>query len=241
MKNIGLHKNTINFILAKPLLQVLATVFIIFTAIAAVNAQDTTKQQLRHQIGINTTLFVKEFLSFNNTVFAADNPYLLTYKYVLGGKGALRTGIGIHLNSQKQSSSSVINVPDSTQLNYYLRAGYEKQFTLAKRWIGYIGGDIRWEYEKTVSKTTVTPTPPNQLSTVTSKNTALGAGPVLGIEFVINRRMSLSAEGALLYFYRESHETAEDSRFPSLTTTDYSATNTTALILPTTIYFIIKI
>jgi hypothetical protein len=217
------------------------TVLLIFAAIAGATAQDTAKQQLKHQLGINATIFVKEFLSFNSISDVADNPYLLTYKYMMGNTSALRAGAGIRLLSQKQSSSALTNVPDSTLLNYYLRVGYEKQFTLTKHWIGYIGGDIRWEYEKTVSKTTVASIPPNQVSTVTTKNTALGAGPVVGIEFLINRRLSLSAGGALLYFYKEKRQTAEDSRYPSLTTNDYTATNNTAIILPTTIYFIIKI
>lgn len=222
-------------------LKVCITALLLFATIASVTAQDTAKQQLKHQLGINTTAFVKEFLSFNTITTVADNPYLITYKYMMGGNTALRAGLGLRILSQKQSSTTTLNVPDSSLINYYLRIGYEKQFTLAKRWIGYAGCDIRWEHEKSVSKTTVVPSPTNQVSTITTKNLALGAGPVLGVEFIMTRRLSLSAEGALLYFYNEDKMTVEDSRYPSLTTSDFSARNNVAFSFPTTIYFIIKI
>lgn len=217
------------------------TLLLVFAAIVSVTAQDTAKQQLKHQIGINSTAFVKEFLSFNTITNVADNPFLLTYKYMMGGNNVLRAGLGIKFLSQKQSSTTSANLPDSSLLNYYLRIGYERQFTLAKRLIGYAGGDIRWQYEKSTSKTTVTPVPPNQISTITTKNIAVGGGPVLGIEFIMTRRLSLSAEGALFYFYNEKKTTAEDSRYPSLTTSDFTAKNDVAFSFPTTVYFIIKI
>lgn len=221
--------------------KVLFTVLLFFAVVASAWGQDSTLHQPKHQLGINATVFVKEFLSFNTIMAPADNPYLLTYKYMLGNNNALRAGLGFRLLSLKQSSSTLSNVPDSNLQNYYLRIGYEKQFKLAKRFIGYAGGDIRWQYEKAVSKTTVTPVPPNQVSTITNKNIAIGCGGVFGVEFVINRRMSLSAEGALLYFYTETHEIAEDSRYPTITTTNFKAKNQASFSFPTTIYFIIKI
>lgn len=221
--------------------KVLFTVLLFFAVVASAWGQDSTLHQPKHQLGINATVFVKEFLSFNTITAPADNPYLLTYKYMLGNNNALRAGLGFRLLSLKQSSSTLSNVPDSNLQNYYLRIGYEKQFKLAKRFIGYAGGDIRWHYEKAVSKTTVASVPPNQLSTVTTKNLAVGGGPVLGIEFMLSRRLSLSAEGAFLYFYSEEHKIAEDSRFPSLSTTFFEAKNQTLLSFPTTLYFIIKL
>jgi hypothetical protein len=245
MKKLGVNKYfgvilNINWLMLKRVL-----IIILVTASTQCALGQTDIKELnpyKHQIGINTTLFIKQFLSFSDNNIMADNPYLFTYKYI-GNKGTgLRTGLGFSFVGNKNSSNGNVGlVPDSTDSRFYFRVGYEKQFVLSKHWIAYGGIDVRYQTEKTKVVTTVSTFPQNQVSTISNKNLNIGLGPVLGFEFIINKRMSLNAEATVIYFYNEQRKKIEDSRFPALNSDSYTSRSLASISVPTTLFFIVKL
>jgi hypothetical protein len=230
----------INLLMLKRILTIILVTVSAHGAFGQLDTKDIYAN--KHQIGINTTLFVKQFLSFSDNNILFDNPYLFTYKHI-GERGTgLRAGVGFSfLGSKNTTNGNVDLTPDSTDSRLYFRIGYEKQFVLSKHWITYGGIDARYHSEKTKVVSTISTFPQNQVSTIENKNLNIGLGPVLGIEFRINKRMSLNAEATAMYFYNEKRKMIKDSKFPSLDSDSYTSRSLVAVSVPTTIFFIVKL
>jgi hypothetical protein len=153
-------------------------------------AQDeTAAKTYRHELGLNTTLLIKQVFSFNSNNIPFS-PYLVTYRYTLNKKARLRAGAGI-LAQKTTFTQEDIDKRFSKSYNLDFRFGIEKQAALTDRWKAYYGVDITYTYNETLSE--------SSFGSFNNQVKGFGAGPIAGIQFYLNKRISLFAEASLYY------------------------------------------
>lgn len=219
----------------------LALIAFLMISVPAI-AQTDQEQKPTHQIGVNATLFIKQFLSFNNTI-GGGSPYLLTYKYIEGNQG-WRIGFGGSNAKTKNNTNSITGLNSNSSLTIDTRLGYEWQKGLDKHWLLYYGVDAVYSYSKLHFKNTTLGGgfPQKQEDVISSTESfSAGGGPILGVEFKINKRISLNAETTGYVTYSESRRREINTQFIGFDRNEYSASSRVFITIPTSIFFIINI
>jgi hypothetical protein len=221
-------------------LKLILIAFILCTTATIAQTEDEAKPA--HQIGVNASLFIKQFLSFNETSTTLS-PYMLTYKYIEDNQG-WRIGAGAFNTNTKTNTNSLSGLTSNTTLTIDTRLGYEWQKGLDKRWLVYYGVDGTYSYSKTRSTNTVQTGafPPKTEEMISSSESfTIGGGPVLGMEFKINKRISLNTETTAYFSYNETRRREVNTFFIGFERNDYTAFSRVLVSLPTSIFFIITI
>ncbi len=172
-------------------------------------------KNIHHQVGINATAFIKQFLSFNSSLPQAD-PFSVTYKlFNSNAAGTKLVGgrIGLGFTEITQSGTPNPNFERSVrQTTTASKLGLEMQQKIAERWTLMYGVDMVYISEN-LKVTTKSMNNGMQFTTVNNESTTnIGGGPFLGLQFNINKRLSLSTETAFYYL---------DGTNKSTTTTDF--------------------
>lgn len=216
--------------------KLLLMVFTCFT-FGAATAQDSS---YRHQLGINATLFVKQYLTFNSSTVVNASPYLLTYKNINNGKG-LRAGLGYNSSSSNRNPNNGSPLVETNTMNVDFRIGYEWQHKLSRHWLYYVGVDAIYDYDLSRTKSSSTSGFPPQTVEITTASEGFGAGggAVLGLEFRLGKRISLNTETTAYMRYSESRNSQNNPQFPQFNTSDFTARNSFSIILPTSIFFVV--
>lgn len=245
-----------------------ALLTLLFISPQFLNAQDTAavfnKPEVAHEFGINGTMLLKQVFNLSNNTFVML-PYDITYKRIVANS-ALRFGLGATVDYSKTSTvnnsdNGTIPGPDEGSPTYhhaydiYFRGGWEKRFPIEKRFLAYAGLDIAGHYGAVSSQTaTVFNNLPNsysyQRSTATSYVVDIGGGPVAGIQFYINKRVSLFTEIPMYVFYSMSQDKTVDysntlqfngGYFPHTSSSVTKASGVKlSVTLPVTLYLAIK-
>jgi hypothetical protein len=192
---------------------------------AFAHAQDTTRHRGRgffdmadeeptktqHELGINVSGFIKTFITPANStaLSAAANTYLLSYKTVFKKHYALRFGWGGNYSNKSQTEDNFTGTLKTTNSQMNARLGFEWQFKLTRRWNFYTGVDYVLSSGNQRSETPID----NVNKAITqSKFSGMGGGGVVGIQFRLNKRISLLAESSL---YAMSTKTTDSSSIPA--------------------------
>jgi Outer membrane protein beta-barrel domain len=217
-------------------MQKLLILFLIILSFSKINAQedwlnsDTTKNEL----GLNITELINVILARDSKLSVGN--YLLTYKYIQNYKG-LRMGLRLNAVTKKSDFFDSQNRGNSSFVFDY-RLGYEWQYPLANRWLYWIGIDglIGYQYDKSTFSDNF-----GNNQTITDSGYNFGAGPSLGLQFHINKRMSLAFETSFYAKYGSGSRTFELDGNP-ISTPDlpYSSFDF-KLVLPQTIFMILKL
>jgi hypothetical protein len=160
-------------------------------------AQETTSElpTYNNEWGLNVTGFANQFLSFNGND-APSGPYLMTYKRINGNK-AFRMGFGINVNTVDGTTGNSSVPFKQTQFGFDLRLGSEKHHEIYRRWLFTTGLDglLGYGYSKFNSN--------NNFNSGEQKSNVLkiGLGPVLGIHYRINNRISVGTESTVYLNY----------------------------------------
>jgi len=198
-----------------------------------IRAQDESDEDSKFQLGINATYFVSNFLGLNQNELDLG-PYAFTGKIRLK-KTYFRLGLGGKASKNLFSNDFASNIFDRKTQIIDLRAGLEWQRSLTERWIFYYGLDA---IGGTALNQTIATSSFDQVAT---KFTSLyyGGGPVLGMEFKINKRISLSTESSFYLSGLTEIEEVSFNNFPDQNSreTDNSLEFDTAI--PTELFFII--
>lgn len=241
---------------------------------------DTSKSKKRCsatvEIGLNANTFIKQFLSFNTFLANNQQPYIVTGKLIFNSKFAIRTGVGF-TNSASKSSDLTTNSGSITssspittkQANSSLdaRFGLEYQKWVSAKWRYYVGADfimgnvtIKQEsfnqqtststnYINGQAVTTVTTfTTVNKTSTLSNN---YGGAAVIGVQYNINKRISLFTETNAVLLTGKSKSVTErttSSDNPYAVSSNSSSKNENkssgtsfGINLPVTLYVAIKL
>ena len=196
-------------------------------------------QNNQNELSLNVSRFASQFLSFNDNL-AANGPYLFAFKSIdTSTNKGFRCALGLDLTTRK-----IVDDPDDkttlSSVNFDFRVGYEKRFAIGKKWQWFTGIDFISGISTSKNKVD------SGFEQVTIKETSweVGTGPILGVIFNINDRLSLWTESSFYLQYGETRDRTEFSSSPgtpgNIPETKISSFNWN-LLAPTQIYFGFKI
>ena len=216
------------------------SILLFFTVLFTISlfAQSDSKFK-KHEIGINATSFIKEFLSLNSSDVDEGN-YMLTYKKHNPNNTAFRLGLGGRISQVNETLEGGGKLETKNNL-LALRVGYEWNKTISKRWNIYYGIDAITDFTQDVSQT-ITFLNTGQVEEVQlrDQSVAFGGGPIFGIQFFISKNISLTTEGSLYYRYTSLNE---KELFQVQTQFNKDETSTSSKVdfgLPTALFFVIR-
>ena len=190
----------------------------------------------QHYLSLNATFFLKQLLTFTNgAVTVTASPYIFEYK-MLHKKQGFRIGLGGNLNNSKTTNDqNQVTVKKASTFD--IRAGYVYQSSLGKRWAYFAGVDVTGQSAKSTS------TDNTAVDVLTTKNDGytVGFGPSFGIQFNISNRVGLFTESAIYYAYNHQSTNVTSSNFPSLNTSSTTIGNSIQFVIPTSIYFFVRL
>lgn len=190
------------------------------------------KAAFSHQIGINGTTLLKQFISSGDSNIT-QSPYILTYKLVLGSF-AFRVGAGGTFKSEIIQEEGFADNQRDEEYTIEVRGGFEYQVTM-NRWqgsfgvdaVGYIQDD-RFISDTGFDKVTIG----NQVRT-------WGVGPAIGLRFLVNEHLSIYTEGAIYYTMGDRISSRLFTNFPQFDDeVDEATINGTRLLLPASLYIV---
>jgi opacity protein-like surface antigen len=174
---------------------------------------DSLSKPFCYEVGVNGTVFFKQFLSISlkssadTAVSILETPYYLTSKFKLG-KGYLRVGLGVKINSENTSSSKTADYKINNNNDYQLRIGYEKQRKLNKKCAVYYGVDVLGG----LNDLTIHSNSGFDFVTISDRSWMVGLAPVAGFRFKLWENIALSTETSMRYRYTVFGESAKFSK-----------------------------
>ena len=100
-------------------------------------AQDEANLYPKNELSLNTSAFIKEYLSFSDQSVVEQSPILVTYKRFFKKMG-LRSGIGFSYRKDDQNDFNGKPFLDR-EYSIDLRAGVEWRTRVARKWIVFYG------------------------------------------------------------------------------------------------------
>lgn len=161
--------------------------------------QDSTMVD-RKELSININNFVAQYLSFSDTNSSISDPYtIMLHAPIEGFDAYLRLGLGIDVNYNNEKNEfdgMTTDERSNSGLSTDFRFGYEYRKMLNSRFRMHYGQDflLNLNYFNSTS---------DQNSSFESKGQGfgLGLGPVLGLSFLFNDRISIWTEASLYVTY----------------------------------------
>jgi len=157
-----------------------------------------------NQIGINATIFAKQFVVLNNFQIQEANPYLFTYRRI-GKKLNFRTAIGGKYKYDNNDNASSRSYSETNIKSLWYRIGLDKTVQLAPKWNFYFGADlITFQSREKVYSRYTTSGGYTTFTTSDRKEWLYGLSPNLGFEWKVNARISIYTE-TYIQFYRRKY------------------------------------
>jgi hypothetical protein len=169
--------------------------------------------QARYELGVNGTAFFKQFLNINikngndTSTAILETPYQLTAK-MKKGKGYVRLGAGVKINSENESSNKTADYKIKNNNDYQVRVGYEWQRALNKKCDLYYGFDALGG----LNDLTLHANSGFDFVTISDRSWQLGAAPIAGFRVKLWNNITLSTETAIRYRYTIFGESAKFSK-----------------------------
>ncbi len=189
----------------------------------------------KNELGLNITAFITQFLSLNGNE-ANEGSFLITYKHTNGVK-AFRLGAGISISHTKSESGPNSAPLESDIVNTAVRFGLERQIPIERRWLFTVGGDFLIGYDDLSSNSD------SNFGNVKIKDRewTVGVGPVLGIHFRFNQRISIGTEGTIYLRYFNSKSSQDFGGVGGGEESDKSSGVDFSIVSPLALYFAVRI
>jgi hypothetical protein len=171
------------------------TILIIVIAIIScsvfgqITKPDTTKKEFKNSIEVDITSLLHQFFYSGQGFYGSSPYYIISYKRFFKSN-ALRFGVGGDISDDNSTKNDTIDSKYS-RYSFNVGLGIEHYFYLSKRWNFFFGIDATASYLENVHVQGNSTT-----SSYKSNDFQYGFGvsPLIGIQFNINRRLSLSTE-----------------------------------------------
>lgn len=169
--------------------------------------------EFRNEIGFDITGFVKQFVINPENYYPDDPNYIIRYRRSYS-KGNLRIALGGHVSSYTDEEEFYDITLNGHSSNINFKIGWEYRELLGKNWEISYGIDIGPSHS--VSKNDYINGGGYGSYLTTRTNSSIGGvlAPVFGIRYYINKRIVLSTEAALNFYWRKNTEKYEHSELP---------------------------
>jgi hypothetical protein len=187
------------------------------SSISFCQEESLINNDFRNEIGIDATMFVKQYLNFASSEYYIYSPstYLLSYKRI-HNKHALRFAFNCYYEVKKDTGGYSSNTGNTDKNRYFdARLGYEFRNHIGKRWMYYYGFDLSAGYTHRVQHNMGTSYgTPDWIHNIKR----IGGGPILGFQFYFNNRLSVSTEASLYILYSKDNVDFKYEDFPEQNT-----------------------
>lgn len=200
---------------------------------------DSTFYSPRHrwELGLNVTSVLSNFVGNKGDESLSPGSYPLYAKYLLSPQTALRLGLGGKWDLRQKS----VQTPSPVFLETYDKAlntklGFEFRTQLHKRVVVQYGADVLGQIaNSSVNTATNIDVVNKRLNTL-----SVGGGPMLGLQFALNRRMHIGTETALYGLFESETQKLTFQNDPSLDEQSSNQNGRIVFNLPKWLYFIIR-
>lgn len=149
---------------------------------------DTTKKEFKNIIGLDATGLFRQFFNLNSSSYYSY-PYIISYKRVFKNN-ALRINAGGNIQTTNGTTNDTLK-GTTTRNDLFVGIGFEHYSYISKRWNIYFGADAILKYQNYNYKSSRTATTSYQQ---TQTEYGYGVSPLVGIQFLINSRLSIATE-----------------------------------------------
>jgi hypothetical protein len=208
--------------------------------VQAQSVEDFGDKNIRFQgqIGFDATTFLKQFVVLNNTAPATVSPFNFNGKFLMGKRShpALlfgpRVGVGYASTHEYSNNEDQSNERSDDSKTKALRVGLELQHRLSWRWSLYYGIDYLNQNSNQATVTTSSGFPGSVRTEIVTNDKTTGFGPIMGVQFNINKWMCLGTEMAF-YSLNSKGGTKITSSNPNNTTPEtFTDSKNTQIVLP---------
>jgi len=149
---------------------------------------DTTKKEYKNVVGLDATGLLRQFFNLNTSSYYSY-PYIISYKRIFKNN-ALRVSAGGNFYNNNGSTNDTL-VGKTTRNEFNAGVGFEHYSYISKRWNIYFGADAIVNYRNYDQQSSRTASTSYRYTQTTY---GFGASPLLGIQFIINSRLSVATE-----------------------------------------------
>ena len=194
---------------------------------------DSLQRHRFSEIGMNLSSLFTSII--NGSGSTSINPYILTYKYV-GNRNVIRSGFGF---STYRTTSNSDTLQDFTIKNssFDFRVGYERQFAVLSKWRAGLGIDLLYNHSESSLRSLTFLDIVHQ----GSKSFTIGGGPVVTVQFDMNRRISFGTECTLYLHYKEETTYETFDVFPEFNSSQTTIFNSIQLSPPANLYLVVRL
>lgn len=199
---------------------ILTMTMVVFAAFAfgQITKPDSTKNEFKNIIEIDATGLLHQFFFSSGTGggYYVVTPYMISYKRIFNNNNAIRFGVGGTTYSDNSTQNDTIESSQKRN-SFNVGIGIEHYSYLTKRWNFFFGVDAIANYSE---NETVQGNSSTSTSTFTQVNYGYGVSPLVGIQFKINSRISISTETRYDIIYTQGNSKRNytpDSSFDSKT------------------------
>lgn len=193
---------------------------------------NSNEKDYKNVISVDATSLLAQFLNLSNTTFT-DPPYVLTYRRFFNNNNAFRIGIGGYAKDVNYTTNdSLSNNQISNSFNIGL--GYEHYSYLSERWNLYYGADLILRSYYNFSKSSITTTREMEQ---TNKSIGYGVSPLLGVQFILNSRLSISTETSFDLTFSQNNSSRKETPSTAFDKNTEGSTFETNFNAPITINF----
>lgn len=206
----------------------------IFSFFSVFAQENIEKPKIKYEIGVNTTLLIKQVLSFSDNKIA-NSPYAIVMKLTRKTQG-IRLAFGGNLSSVNERQANFADNKTIQNESANFRIGYEFQKNIGTHWKAWLGIDFLGAYTNSFSNSDSG----FDRVAIGSKNKAFGTGVALGTEWLINEHFSLGSEANISALWGNKNDY---TTFFLGTQNDLSKGGKTKdlnVLLPTSIFFTYK-
>ncbi|MFN0032768.1 MAG: hypothetical protein ACKVOR_11465 [Flavobacteriales bacterium] len=220
-------------------MRIITTLICVCVLINNVRAQEDNSF---HELGLNATPFINQYLDFGDDDDELISPFTLTYERRFGIWG-MRFGMGLLSSTDLQKADDDQTEPSIRFSNTTMaaRAGAVRYIELSKKFSLKYGMDAFFIYDTEKSVTTVNTLFGNeQKTTISTLTWESGLSPFLFVQFHLTNNFSLGTELLGKASYISTVEKEEDSQFPDFNDRQETVGNRFTISAPTSLFFILR-
>ncbi len=177
------------------------------------------KKNYKTELGLNITNTFKSIFSINSQTSLLNDPYTISLK-IKAGKPYVRMGTFFSV-SGKEDFSDFNGVVRIDEKSIGIRIGLEARSNSGKRLEFLYGFDFISQYTDRITEQEIFDSVTGKSFTVSTGNKipTLGLGPIIGLIFNINSRVSLFTESSIYLLYTKNTKIAKvDPSIPKTST-----------------------